>query len=207
MNTLLKKACNEARWEYLNNLADNMHDKGEHKLFWNYVKSKCKGSNDLIVIKLDNGDTLTNKADIAECMNEYFASVFTTENLESLPSFNSVMEDADLSFLQCSADDVRKILLELKPCKSPGPDGIHPMILRNCAENLASLSAILNTSFSSGKMLHNWKLADIIALHKKGPKKYCKNDRPVSLTSLVCKVCEMIVREQTVQFWINNNVF
>lgn len=96
-------------------------------------------------------------------MNEHFASVFTTENLESFPSFNRVIEDADLSFLQCSADDVRKILAELKPRKSPGPDGIHPMILRNCAENLASsLSGIFNTSFASGKMPHNWKLADII---------------------------------------------
>ena len=208
VNNLLKKACNEARWEYLNNLANNMHDKGEHKLFWNYVKSRRKGSNDLIVIKLDNGDTLTNEADIVEYMNEYFASVFTTENLESFPSFDSVIEDVELSFLQCSADDVRKILMKLKPRKSPGPDGIHPMILKNCAENLASsLSGIFNSFFASGVMPHNWKLADIIPLHKKGPKKYCKNYRPVSLTSLVCKVCEMIVREQIVQFWINNNIF
>ena len=56
------------------------------------------GSTLIIVIKLDNDDTLTNEADIAECMNEYFASVFTTENLESFPSFNRVIEDADLSF-------------------------------------------------------------------------------------------------------------
>ena len=45
---------------------------------------------------------------------------------------------------------MRKVLVELKP-KSHGPDGIHPMILRNCAENLASsLSGIFNTSFAPG---------------------------------------------------------
>lgn len=41
------------------------------------------GSNDLIVIKLDNGTTLTNAGDISEYMNEHFASVFTTENFEN----------------------------------------------------------------------------------------------------------------------------
>ena len=56
-----------------------MHDNCEHKFFWNYVQSRRKGSNDLIVIKLDNGNVLTNEGDIAECMNEYFASVFTAK--------------------------------------------------------------------------------------------------------------------------------
>ena len=54
---------------------------------------------------------------------------------------------------------------------------------------------------------HNWKLADITPLHKKGAKSDRKNYRPVSLTSVVCKVCEMIVRQQLVQFWISNEVF
>ena len=69
-SNLLKKECNKARWEYLNNLANNLHDRSEHKLFWNYVQSRRKGSNVLIVIKLDNGNMLTNESDIAECMNE-----------------------------------------------------------------------------------------------------------------------------------------
>lgn len=159
VNDLLKKVCNEAHWEYLNKLVINMHDKDEHKLFWNFVKSKRKVSNDLIVIKLDNGDTLTNEADIAESMIEYFASVLATENLEDFPSFEHVIKTLNFSFLQCSAGIVTKILKELKPCKSPGPDSIHSMILKRCAENLApSLNGIFNTTFALGAMPHNWKL-------------------------------------------------
>ena len=48
---MLKRKCDEARWDYLGNLANNMHDKKEYKLFWNYVNSKRGGSNDLTVIK------------------------------------------------------------------------------------------------------------------------------------------------------------
>ena len=36
---------------------------------------------------------------------------------------------------------------------------------------------------------------------------YRKNYRLVSLTSVVCKLCEMVVRQQLVQFWITNEVF
>ena len=71
-SNLLKKECNKARWEYLDKLANDMHDNSKHKLFWNYVQSRRKRFNDLIVIKLDNNNVLTNEGDIAECMNEYF---------------------------------------------------------------------------------------------------------------------------------------
>ena len=50
-------------------------------------------------------------------------------------------------------------------------------------------------------------MQDITPLHKKGAKNDRQNYRPVSLTSVVCKVCELIVRQQLVQFWITNNVF
>ena len=50
VDLMLKNKCNQARWEYLKDLTSNMHGKKEHKLFWNYVNSKRKGSNDLTVV-------------------------------------------------------------------------------------------------------------------------------------------------------------
>ena len=60
---------------------------------------------------------------------------------------------------------------------------------------------LFNLSFSDGTVPDQWKLADIIPLHKKGPKNQRENYRPVSLTSVVCKVCEKIVRKNIVEFW------
>lgn len=127
-SNLLKKECNKARWEYLDKLANDMHDNSEDKFFWNYVQPRRKGSNDLIVIKMDNGNVLTNEGDIAERMNEYFASVVTVKNFDNFPSFDQVIKDKDLSLIHCSPKDVSKILSELKSRKSPGPDSILPMI-------------------------------------------------------------------------------
>ena len=132
----------QGRWEYLDKLANDMLDKREHKLFWNYVQSRPKGSNDFIVIKMENGNVLTKVGGIAECMNEYFASVFTSENFDNFPSFYQVIKDKDLSSLRCSPKDVSKILSELKPRKSPGPDSIHPMILKKYAGTLANHSVM-----------------------------------------------------------------
>ena len=82
------------------------------------------------------------------------------------------------------------------------------MILKKCAGTLApSLRDVFNVSLASGMLPHNWKLAGITPLHKKGAKNDRKNYRPVSLTLVVCKVCEMIVKQQLVQFWITNEVF
>ena len=79
---------------------------------------------------------LTNKDDIAECMNGYFASVFTAENFLNFPSFDQFILDKDLTLLHCSAKNVSTILSELKPRKSIGPDSRHLMILKKCAGTL-----------------------------------------------------------------------
>ena len=96
--------------------------------------------------------------------------------------------------------DVIRLLCELKQNKSPGPDQIHTTILKNCSVSLVpSLCKLFNMSFSLGIVPDQWKQADVIPpLHKKGPKDDRKNYRPISLTSILCKVCEKIVRENLI---------
>ena len=76
--------------------------------------------------------------------------------------------------------------------------------------------SILNKSFSSGLLPNEWKCADIRplqnSLHKKGSKSLKENYRPISLTSIVCKISEKIVFDRLHKFWqetglINNNQF
>ena len=48
------------------------------KPFWNYIKSKRKRRNDLVLLKKD-GKEITEDESIAQEMNLYFLSVFTQE--------------------------------------------------------------------------------------------------------------------------------
>lgn len=145
---------------------------------------------------------------LGECMNTLH-QLLPVKTLKILiPSVDQVIKDSDLSLLLCSPKDVNKILNQLKPRKSPGEDDIYPMILTKCAGTLVlSLSDVFNASIASGMLPRGWKLADITPLHKKGVKNVRKNYRPVSLTSMVCKVCEMIVRHRLVHFWTTNQIF
>ena len=110
--------------------------------------------------------------------------------------------------IRTTEDEVRKILLKLKVDKSPGPDNIHPYFLKETANKLASpLNIIFNKSLELSELPDEWKKGKITALFKKGSKKVASNYRPVSLTSIVCKCLEKIVRERIISFMKNEKLF
>ena len=84
---------------------------------------------------------------------------------------------------------VTNILKNIDVNKSPGPDGIAGIVLKKCASNLSyPLSILFDISFSTGQLPSDWKLANVVPVHKKGDKSNVENYRPISLTSLVMKV-------------------
>ena len=63
-----------------------------------------------------------------------------------------------------------------------------------CAASLAKpLSLLFNTSFVTGCIPDEWKLASVVPVHKKGDKSCVDNYRPISLTCLVMKVFERCI--------------
>ena len=53
-------------------------------------------------------------------------------------------------------------------------------------------------SYNSGLLPTDWKCANIVPVHKKGPKNYIENYRTISLTSLVMKTFERIIKEEII---------
>ena len=87
-------------------------------------------------------------------LSSFFTSVFVKEGdiiIISKPA-NSMLD------CSISVDDVCKKLKQLKDDKSPGFDGIHPMVLKNMAEIVAlPLKLIFNRSMLSNKLHLEWK--------------------------------------------------
>ena len=92
---------------------------------------------------------------------------------------------------------MRSKLLALKEDKAQGPDDIHPAVLKSCADTVAKpLSKIFNKSLQEGTVPQDWKLATVCPIFKKGDRSDPGNYRPVSLTSVPCKVLESVIRDE-----------
>ncbi|XP_076461755.1 uncharacterized protein LOC143294209 [Babylonia areolata] len=87
-----------------------------------------------------------------------------------------------------------KLISNLKPGKAPGPDNISPRILKELANELApTLTIIFQSSVNTGTLPADWKAAHVMPVFKKGEQYNPANYRPVSLTSVCCKVLEHIL--------------
>ena len=90
---------------------------------------------------------------------------------------------------------VWKVLANLNPSKSVGPDRIPNWLLREYADLIAfPVRRILNESFRGQRQPRSWKFADVIPLAKKNRVEILKKDfRPISLTPCLSKVAEEFI--------------
>ncbi|CAM4308052.1 unnamed protein product [Lepidochelys kempii] len=99
-----------------------------------------------------------------------------------------------------SLSEVEAKIKQLNGTKSGGPDNLHPRILKELAHEIASpLARIFNESVNSGVVAYDWRIANIVAIFKEGKISDPGNYRPVSLTSVGCKVLENILKEKIVK--------
>ena len=68
------------------------------------------------------------------------------------------------------------------------------------------LTLIYQRSLDDGCVPADWREALIVPLYKKGPKHLPSNYRPVSLTSVACKVLEHIVHSNIIQHFDQLNI-
>ena len=99
---------------------------------------------------------------------------------------------------------VRTKLINLNPYKSPGH--WHPYFLRELTDVISvPLSILFNKSLKEGAH-RSWRKAIIAAIYKKGDRSNPGNYRPVSLTSVIAKIMESIIREKILLHLIRNKV-
>ena len=81
--------------------------------------------------------------------------------------------------------------------KAQGHDAINGAVIKNCSESLAyPLSKMFSLIYNVGYIPAEWKLSNVVPVHKKDNKSNVENYRPISLISLVMKVLERIMYEE-----------
>ena len=101
-----------------------------------------------------------------------------------------------------------KRLNKLNVNKSEGPDLIHPRVIYEIRHEIAQpLAMLFNRSLESNQIPAIWKCANIAPIYKKGRKDEVNNYRPVSLTCILCKIMESIVRDKVMDHFVKNKLF
>jgi hypothetical protein len=132
--------------------------------------------------------------------NEYFHSVYTNFLGQSLsPRPDSSPSLSSISSIDLSLEEVYLALQKLlDPFKAHGPDGFPSRVLKECAFQLApSLHYLCTKSLRLSQIPAEWKLTNIIPLHKKDVKEHVGNYRPISLLSIVSKTLEPPISTHT----------
>ena len=173
----------------------------------------------LIIIKLQDkvgpledsaGNIVSQGFLMAEDLNSYFSSVFTKEDISSLPVADAKFQEAKsdyLGMLVVTPEFVAKKIKAMKDNKSPGVDGIPPKLLMETVEQISiPLATLFNLSLKEGVVPFEWKEANIIPLFKKGSRNKSENDRPVSLTSVICKLSERLIKDHMVDFLVKHKL-
>ena len=163
------------------------------KKFWAHVKyqsSSCRIPNCVSYA----GKLCLRPKEQAELFNAFFYDQFSEPSAYDVDiSYNG---DVDYS-IDFDHRTVRKLLSNINSNKAQGPDGIHGKILKNCAVGLAfPLTCIFRVSYNCGYIPQEWKLANVVPIFKKGNKGEVENYRPISLTCLVMKVFERIIKDK-----------
>ena len=109
---------------------------------------------------------------MVDVLTEYFCSVFTTEDINSLPvPFTKFEGDKPehLGQLFVTPKMIAKKFKKMKDNKSPGVDWIPPKLLKEIVEQISTpLSKLFKLSLEKGIVPSEWKEANITQLFKKG---------------------------------------
>ena len=203
---LAVSAVRKAKYSFLKSMSSLIRSPKE---FWSVYHSLMP-KRERIPHNLTNGnitaESLTSKANL---LNSYFSSCFTTPSNHasfSTPTASS-SSHPKLSTIQCTEEEVEKLLCSLKVKTSTGPDGISSHMLRNTAFSISSpLHKLFNLSLSSGCFPTDWKSSNITPVYKSGNKNLVSNYRPISLLPIPSKVLERIVHDRLLRHLITNSI-
>ena len=174
------------------------------KRFWSFIKSLKVDSTGIPTLK-DGANLEADNRCKAEILNKQFKSVFTAEDPNLPPeSGNNIPTMPDIVIFP---EGVEKLLGNLDPNKATGPDNIGPRVLKIAAKELApALSLIFQRSLDTGILPKSWSQANISPIYKKGDRTLAENYRPVSLTSVCCKVLEHIIHSNVMNHFDTHSV-
>ena len=178
---------------------------GNDKFFYSFVNRRIKTRHAIDALLNPEGDLITNEAAKADIFANFFASSFCLDDgtIADFPRRTS----ACLSHVCLDIKVIHRAILKLSDKLSLTPDFIPSHFLRRTVFSIClPLKIIFERSLSCSSLPSPWKTALVTPLLKKSPSNVVENYRPISLTSSVCKVFEIIVKDSLLSHLLSHHL-
>uniref|UniRef100_A0A670KJT9 Reverse transcriptase domain-containing protein n=1 Tax=Podarcis muralis TaxID=64176 RepID=A0A670KJT9_PODMU len=181
--------------------------KSNKKGFYGYVRSKRKNKERVGSLRGEDGEMQTGDTERAELLNAFFASVFSDKENNARPEEFGANDSAEETQPRITKEIVQEYLASLDVFKSPGPDELHPRVLKELADVISEpLAVIFENSWRTGEVPADWRRANVVPIFKKGKREDPNNYHPVSLTSIPGKILEQIIKQTVCEHLERNAV-
>ena len=152
------------------------------------------------------GEQVADSQGMCNILNGFFTSVFMTEDLNNLPTIAPFC-NSKIGSLTVTEEMFKKQLSKTKKNGAPGPDIITTKVLDELKDIISEpLCIIFNKSVATGDIPEDWRTAHVTPVFKKGSRLHAENYRPISLTSIVCKILESMITREIVSFLSENKL-
>ena len=168
------------------------------KSFYAYINSAKKARSKIGPFKKE-GAVVTDPKEQAEILNSQYASVFTRDD-GVIDEWNGNSQQICLNEVEITEEKVRNAIDKLNEQSASGPDGIPARVIKELKEEMVKpLSILFQKSMDNGEIPDEWRDAEVVPIFKKGSKADPANYRPVSLTVIIGKTMERIIKEEVMR--------
>ena len=185
--------------------------KEDPNFFFRYAKRFSITKQEIGPFYSDNGSLTNDKKLICKLLLEQFNSAFSiplsdkvvTDPVSFFAVSNACYKKSEvlLTSINFSEQMIIDAISEISASSAPGPDGIQASFWKKCAIELAvPLQMLFIQSLESGIIPECLKRAAIVPIFKSGDKSLPSNYRPISLTPILMKIFERVIRKQVTQF-------
>ncbi|RYE21894.1 MAG: hypothetical protein EOP45_09010, partial [Sphingobacteriaceae bacterium] len=180
--------------EYMERIASSALK--DTKSFWQHVNSRRKMNANPKLLHYQ-GTSTANEQIQTELFANFFATNFNSSSNGATTTDGVGKSSCSKKFFELGDIFILEELLKTDTSKGVGPDGIHPLVLKNCASTLSDpLSIIFNESLRLGRFPNQWKSYSVRPIFKKGSRSDVENYRCIAKLPTVAKFFEHLITIQ-----------
>ncbi|UYV84791.1 hypothetical protein LAZ67_X003521 [Cordylochernes scorpioides] len=218
LSAQVRQKANQLKQRKWRDICSNLDPHTRDTKLWKLIKSinqETPYSTTSNTFTDKDGNVLTERTQISNLFADYYTQIsklnFTRQDKKVLHISKKIRNEAkttshqDLFHKPFLPHELKEAINRLDDNKTPGSDISAKMIKHLETNAILELFHIINLSWSSSTLPKEWKHAIIIPIHKAGKiENHPQSYRPISLTSIPCKLMERMILNR-MQYFLNKN--